>query len=306
MVFTAWIVYIALTLASPAQDSQQIQLSPFAIQALTVTLLIPYMLTWLVAVIGWYHFRKFAADTKRKNLPNQTSFLYLSRGLGLLIFDLILTPMFSAARKVWGQDSDTAAIFTIMSNYAHIVIPLLAFVYLYLGSRKLALGGHYGSGIRSRMLPALVSTGLFITLFCIAAINNTSRQVPTEPGTFATYYISDILIVLTVVIPLAITWFLGLQAALNTERYMHSLLLPEWRLAIVHFFHGLLAIISSSIILQGISAFGNEQLQQVGLGLILVVIYLFIFLQAAGYLFIRVGAKQLHNLIKTGAPDEIN
>jgi hypothetical protein len=307
LVFAAWGIYTALTLAAPPADSSdQVHLSNTAIQILKVTLLVPYMLTWLVAVTGWYHFSQFASDTKRKNIPTHNGFQYLSRGLGMLIFDLILVPMLSASRAVWGGNENIAVLLTVMSNYLHIVIPLIAFGFLYIGSRKLALGGHYATGIRSRLLPAFISTALFIGFFSIAVFNNTSRQVAAQTGQFATYYIPDFLIVLTVIIPLAITWMLGLQAALNTERYIHSLLLPEWRHAVVHFFNGLLAVISSAIILQGIAAFGSEQLQQVSLALILVVIYLFIILQAIGYLLIRLGAKQLHRLIKVGTPDETN
>jgi hypothetical protein len=133
---------------------------------------------------------------------------------------------------------------------------------------------------------------------------NTSRQVAAEAGSFASYYISDPLIVLTIIIPLAVTWFVGLQAILQIERYVHSLSQAKWRRAIVNLFHGLLAVISSSIILQAITAFGSEQLQQVSLVLIVVIIYLFIVLQAAGYLFIRASAKQLRHLLRAGVPNE--
>jgi hypothetical protein len=85
---------------------------------------------------------------------------------------------------------------------------------------------------------------------------------------------------------------------------MHSLLQAKWRRALVNLFHGLMAVISSSIILQAITAFGSEQLQQVSLILIIAIIYLFIILQAVGYLFIRASAKQLRHLLKAGVPNE--
>ncbi len=305
LVFAAWAVYILLTLAAPsAQNSQPQRFSSTAILFLRITLLAPYMLTWLVAVIGWFNFNQFAFDTQRKRAPNHAAFRLISRGLGLLIFDLIGIPMISVARSVWAENEQVAASLTIVSNYLHIVVPLIAFSFLYAGSRKLALSGRYASGLRSNMLPSLLATSLFTTLLSLAVFGNTSRQMAPEAGRFATYYVSDPLIIITIILPLAITWLLGLQAALNTERYAHSLLQPLWRRAIIHFFHGLLAIVSSSIILQAITAFGSEQLQQVNLALILAVIYLFIIIQAVGYLFIKKSAKQLSHLIKAGIPHE--
>ncbi len=307
LILVVWAVYILLTLAAPdPPPNQQVVLSAAAILILRVTLILPYMLTWLIAIIGWYHFSRFASDTKRHHTLNQQAFSMVSRGLGLLIFDLIGIPLISAARTVWANHEAAAVGLTIFSNYFHIVIPLMAFGFLFVGSRKLVQSSRYATALRSKMLPTLVATTLFTVLFTVAVFGNTTRQVASEPGTFASYYISDPLIVLTVIIPLAITWTLGLQTALNTEQYVHALAQPKWRNAITHLFHGVLAIVSSSIILQAITAFGSQQLQQVSLALLLAVIYLFIFLQAAGYFFIRVGSKQLRQLIKMGAPHEID
>lgn len=304
LVVAAWLVYILLTILAPASQNTQVQLSEMARLVLTATLLIPYMLTWLIAVVGWYHFSRFASDTERKHTRNYVGFRLISRGLGILIIDLISIPLISAARTVWATDGNAAATLTILSNYFHIIIPLAAFGCLFLGSRKLVQSSHYAVAVRSTMLPSLVATSLFTVLFTIAVFGNTSRQVATEAGRFASYYIPDLLIVLTIIVPLAATWFVGLQAVLQIERYVHSLLQAKWRRAIVNLFHGLLAVISSAIILQAITAFGSEQLQQVSLALIIVIIYLFIILQAVGYLFIRASAKQLRHLIKAGVPNE--
>lgn len=304
LVVAAWLVYILLTILAPASQNTQVQLSETARLVLTATLLIPYMLTWLIAVVGWFHFNRFASDTKRKHARNYAGFRLISQGLGILIFDLISIPLINAARKVWAADGDAAAILTTLSNYLHIIIPLAAFICLFLGSRKLIQSSHYALAVRSTMLPSLVATTLFTVLFTIAIFGNTSRQVAVEGGSFASYYISDPLIVLTIILPLAATWFIGLQSILQIERYVHSLSQVKWRHAIVHLFHGLLAVICSSIILQGITAFGSEQLQQVSLILIVVIIYLFIVLQAVGYLFIRASAKQLRHLLRAGVPNE--
>lgn len=303
LVFAAWTVYIALTLASPPSESS-LGLSPEARVILRLTLIIPYMLTWLVAVVAWYHFRKFTEAAKRKKIPSYEAFRYISAGLGLLILDLILIPIFSEARDVWGGSEDMAILLTLLSNYSHIALPLLAFGSMYIGSRKLAQSSRHYSTLRSRVLPSLLATSLFISLFSMALFNNPSRQEAIPSSVFANYYISDPIIILTIITPLFVTWLLGLQTALNTEQYVHSLLQPRWQKAIIHFFHGLLAVLGSSIILQSVTAFGSQAAQQINLALLLAVLYLFIIVQAAGYLFIRTSAKQLHRLIKAGVPHE--
>ena len=302
LVFVAWAAYILLTVARPRDDSQQeLDLNPLLIILLTVTLLGPYLLTWLVATIGWYHFSQFAQSAQKKRLQGGVAFRSISRGLGLLIFDLVAIPFFSAARNAWEDDQQLVTTLTIISNYTHIIITLLAFGFLFHGSRVLARSSNYAVGVRSHMLPAFLATALFSLLFSLAVFNNPSRRVSEESGVFATYYLSDPLILTTIIIPLAVTWFLGLQAALNTERYVHALSRPEWKQAIIRYFHGLLAIVSSAIILQGVTMVGSQQLQKINLAVTLAIVYLFIFLQAIGYLFVRSSAKQLRGLLETGA-----
>jgi hypothetical protein len=307
LVFVAWAIYIFLTLiAQPTQQSQQLNLSEATVIILRISFLVPYMLTWLIAMLGWYYFRKFARDAKRKKIPSHIGFRYIARGIGLLVFDLILIPLIGSARNTFASNEAMAVATILLSNYLHILIPLVAFVFMYIGSRKLAQTGRYAVGLRSRILPSILATLLFATLFTIAIFSNTSRQVGAGEGQFASYYVSDPMIVLTIIVPIAVTWFLGLETALNTERYVHSLRQPRWRSAIIHFFHGLLAVVCSLIILQALAAFGNQQLLQVNLALLLSVLYLFLIVQAVGYQYVKNGAKQLRSLIRAGVPHETN
>ncbi|HSW85813.1 MAG TPA: hypothetical protein VLF79_04395 [Candidatus Saccharimonadales bacterium] len=298
-VLFAWVSYIWLTAAAP-KTSSSVHLSKLVIVSLSATLFIPYLLTWLIAALGLYHFGQFYSVARQKRLANSIAFGLIMWGLSFLILDLITSPFFSAFRNFWQSNHRVVINLTIISNYAHITFTLVAFVFLYLGTRLLARSSHYATSVRSKPLPALVATVLFTLLFSIAVFSNPTRQTSLQSGQFATYYLTDLLILLTIIAPLAITWFLGLQAALNTEQYVHSLSHPMWRLAIVRFFHGLLAVLSSAIILQGITMLGSQQLQNINLVLILVIVYLFIIIQAIGYLFIKASAKQLRKLAEVG------
>jgi hypothetical protein len=298
-VLAAWVSYIWLTAAAPKQSSS-IHLNKFLIFIISVTLFVPYLLTWLIAVLGLYHFNQFYRVIRQKRLANGTAFGLISWGLGFLIFDLVTNPLFSSVRSLWPANHHTAVELTIIGNYAHILFTLVAFSLLFQGTRLLARSSHYAVGVRSRPLPALVATSLFTLLFIVAVFSNPTRQTSTQSGQFATYYLPDLLILITIIVPLAITWFLGLQAALYTEQYVHSLSHPMWRLAIVRYFHGLLAVLSSAIILQGITMLGSQQLQTINLVLIFVIVYLFIIIQATGYLYIKSSAKRLRKLVEVG------
>ncbi len=298
-VLLAWVSYLVITVAAP-KTNNSVHLSKFIIVSLSATLFIPYLLTWLIALLGLYHFGQFHRVVRRKQLANSIAFGLIKWGLVFLIIDLISSPFFSAFRNLWQANHHVVVELTIISNYVHIIFTLVAFSFLFQGTRLLARSSHYATGIRSRPLPAIIATLLFTVLFSIAVFSNPTRQTSLQSGQFATYYLPDILILVTIIIPLAITWFLGLQAALNTEQYAHSLTHPMWRLAIVRFFHGLLAVLSSAIILQGIVMLGSQQLQNINLILILLLVYLFIFIQAIGYLLIKASAKQLRRLAEVG------
>lgn len=299
LILFAWISYIVLIFAEPKSNSS-VHLSKFIIVSLSVTLYVPYLLTWLIAILGFYHFRQFYHSARHKQIANSFAFGLIMWGLGFLIIDLISSPYLSSFRNLWQSNHHAVVELTIVSNYAHIILTLAAFGCLFQGTRILAQSSRYATGLSSKPLPAILATLLFALLFSIAVFSNPTRQISTQSGQFATYYVSDFLIILTIAIPLAITWFLGLQAALNTEQYVHSLSHPMWRLAVVRFFHGLLAVLSSAIILQGITMLGSQQLQTINLALILAIVYLFIIIQAIGYLFIKASAKQLRRLVEVG------
>ena len=300
-VFAAWAAYIWLGAVAPkTNNSSSVHLSKFLVVTLSVTLFVPYFLTWLIAALGLYHFNQFYRVVRQKKLANSQAFRYISWGLGFLIFDLITNSLYSSLRNLQPTNHHRVVELTITGNYLHILLSLLAFGFLFQGARLLARSSHYAVGVRSRMLPALVATLLFTALFTIAVFSNPTRQVSTHSGQFATYYLSDLLISLTIIVPLAVTWFLGLQAALHTEQYVHSLTHPMWRLSIVRYFNGLLAVLGSAIILQGITMLGSQQLQTINVALLFVLVYLFIFAQAIGYLYIRSSAKRLRRLVEAG------
>ncbi len=302
LVLLAWVAYILLGLAAPknTNSSSHVHLSGAVTAILVATIIIPYLLTWLIGMQGWYHFNRFVHIASRKHLSSTQGFKFISRGLGFLVFDLIVIPFFSSARNIWIGNQHAVVGLTVASNYTHTVLTLAAFGFLFYGSIVLARTSDYAKSVRSRIIPTVVPTIVFSVLFSLSVFNNPSRQTSSQPGVFATYYLSDTLILLTIIIPLAITWLLGLQAALNTERYVHSILEPRWKRAIIRYFHGLLAVLSSSIILQGITMIGSDQLQKINLVLILTLLYLFIVVQIWGYILIKSSAIQLHRLIKAG------
>lgn len=303
LIVAAWLLYLVLSMSAPMTTNTSVHISRLVLVLLGATIIVPYLLTWLLAVLGWYHFNQFVRSAQLKHLHHVSAFRWVSRGLGLLIVDLIGVPILNAVRGLYPVTEITIMKpLTILSNYFHVAVPLIAFGFLFYGSRKLLRHNHYAQSIHSKVLPTFVSVLLLVVLFCLSAFTNPSRQTSSNPAVIATYYLPDVLIALTIILPLAITWALGLMTALNTERYVHSLADPRWRRAIISYFHGLLAIVSSAIILQGVTAIGNQQLQQISLVLTFAIVYLFIFIQAWGYIVIRTSARHLRQLVEAGNP----
>ncbi len=284
-----------ISVESPRTNSNPQQFSHAAIIILAVTIIIPYLAAWILSVMSWYSFNQLVRSGRQQHWAYAEGFHLIAVGIGLLVLDLIGSTLFSSARNLFINQHRPAMYMTIGGNLFHVLVPLLAFVSMYLGTKELLKHSDYANKIKNHWLPVIIPTVIFTLLFSILALDSPTRQISFDPKQLPIYYLPDVLIVLLVILPLAVTWALGLRVVLNTERYVHSLS-HENRTKVVKFFYGLLAVISSYIIVQAITALGNQRLQDLGTVFALVLLYLFIILQAAAYGFIYQAAQGLRHL----------
>jgi len=301
LVVVALGVSAVLDRLKPATNNNPQQFSAVIIAILAVTIIVPYLAAWALGVMSWFSFNQLVKSGRSAQWPYADGFRFIANGVGLLVLDLIGSPLLSSARDIFLHHHIVAMYLTIATNLFHVLVPLLAFVFMYKGTKHLlSHSNNYGAGFSDKLLPVLMPTIIFVMFFSLLVFRSPMRQISFNPNQLPSYYLPDFLILLLVVVPLAVTWALSLRVILNTERFVHSL--PhDLRPSVVRFFYGLSAVISSSIIVQALTALGTQQLQEIGLALALVVLYLFIGLQAVAYGFIYRSAQGLRKLTRRSA-----
>lgn len=292
-----WAILRSLSAERP--DTNPNNLSTLAIIVLSVTIIVPYFLTWILATLSWYRLKQLTLAGQRHKWPFTFGFQSITTGVGFLLADLIGTTLVSSIRNIFLYDYAQAMVLTIIYNLMHVVLLLLAFIYIYRGSKDLLGKSKYAKQLRSRWLPTLLPVIIFASFFSLLVFTGSMRQFTSKEGELAIYFLPDVLIFLTVVVPLAIAWLLGLRSALNLEQFTHSLPDRKGRAAVIRFYNGLLAVIGSSIILQALTALGSERLESLGLTQTLILLYLWVIVQASAYSLLSHSAKSLYKFVET-------
>jgi hypothetical protein len=287
-----WLGYVVLAYvpANYIKAAEMYQTTPMVIGLLVASLQIPILACWLLAVAGWFYFRQYV-----RSLPpsavSRPGYRLLLGALLALVLAVILPTLINTltARLVGGGPTPWR---TIMNTYITIGLPLIAFWLASLGSTRLieSVKQTARSWLRSAvvLVPIVVFGAFYITLI----FTNPSRQVSANPAIPATYYLPDILIVLTIIVPVIATWAMGLQFVLNLERYSHYVA-PGRKAAFISIYNGALAIIGSVVLQQVISSLGSTRATGLNIAVILALVYILLLIIAVGYAFIAHGAKQL-------------
>jgi hypothetical protein len=144
---------------------------------------------------------------------------------------------------------------------------------------------------RSRIIVIAILALLAIG-YAWALSQNPYRLSSPNPAQIHPYYLSDTLLLLTVLLPYLATWGLGMLAVAKLRIYHTNAPGIIYRRALSALAKGLMAVIISSIVIQLITA-TSPMLVQVGLEQILLLIYLLIIIYAVGHIWILMGARRL-------------
>lgn len=133
---------------------------------------------------------------------------------------------------------------------------------------------------------------VFALLYTWFVFQNRYRTVSDNPLIQPVYYLSDSLIATTIIVPYVVAWLLGSLAASNILSYSHHAPGSIYRLFLKRFAIGSVLVISLSAFLQVISQF-SEFWATLGLGSILILIYVILLVLLVGYGLIASGARRL-------------
>lgn len=297
IVLLAEAAYIVLTLkAPPASSPNSLGLTPLEMILVQFTIVVPYLIAWLAGTRGALGFQRCL-----ETIPEEEGgrgFGDCALGVALLVIGSLVTALLGAFRPFVAVGSAAAVGLTIANNYVYVLTNLLASLLLFRGASRLVRRSENRSYERDDLIMAVILAVVIAGLYAPLVFTNPARQASLTPGVAASYYLPDVVIALTIVVPFIAAWTLGFLTAMRIARYMPSSRDAEQKKAVRKFVNGLWVTLFSSILLQLLVSTGTDRLLSLGLGPILAVIYAFIILQIVGFALISIGSKSLCRLIE--------
>ncbi len=286
-----WAVYVILTFMAPAAASTtRYGLTLAQTNLLRFTVILPLLFIWATLLYSITRFRRYRdlLDGDKEGI----AFEKIVMGLWMLLIVAVVPSLVSSIANYWPDSAEVLKFSTIIRNYISAVFYLIGFWYLWQGSRDLYHTVASGLPSNKYRLPILIGVIILAIALVTAIANNPYRSTSTDPLVNPTYYLPDILIFLTIVIPYVLTWLFGGLTILNLLSYTRKVQGSIYRKTFSYFAYGLIITIVLLVLLQFLSQ-ANAALGHAALSVILVIIYLLFFSIAAGYLLIARGARKL-------------
>lgn len=282
-------IYIGMTLWNPIdQATRTYSLSPRAIHSLELTIILPVIAIWFIALWGSLRFRKYALSIYHS--ADGRALKEVANGLIVLISGLALTSVlqsFNQRMIGWGH----IKAWTIFGEYVAVLVALAALLLIARGAWRLGAIVQFRNFRRFNLL-ALVVLAVIAIGYVWALAHDPYRTSSPNPAKYSSFYLPDWVILLTLVLPYILVWYCGLFAAACLWIYQTYSSGIIYRKALIRASVGLLVVISASILIQLLDAISSS-LAHLGLRDVLFVLYGLIIIYAAGHVLIASGARKL-------------
>jgi hypothetical protein len=285
------VVYIgqALNSVPDARILHKYNVSLDQLHVLTLSVIIPYIIIWFIGLVGYMRLKVYV--NALGDSQDGTAFRNVALGiLGLVLWLPTSVLLAGVASGYYGHHPDSTATQIRIVNYFNVVVVLAAFYYLYIGSKQLgAVAKVKSHGLTQRQSFYFM---IFSVLYTFVALSDSVRQASHDPTVVATYYEPDWLIVLTVLIPRLIGWFIGLAAVANIILYRKKVKGAIYKLALRQLAIGLGIVVFAVVILRVLQSL-TSVLGKFNLGLLFLLVYVLLVVIGAGYVYIARGASRL-------------
>lgn len=262
---------------------------------LRFTVAVPYLLMWLAIAYAFVRLLTYSCIIEKSK--EAVAFRYFAYGTAVLLGGLIFSAIISSVNSIVSAGTYVAGVeltpfLTIIENYGNTIPYTVALGLFYFGAHKLRIDEKitFNTGTFLLMVvPLMVLAYIWLeVIFSMPA-----GEVVANAEKESIYYLRDSLLVLTIVIPSFLAWFFGIAAVANMRSYQMKIKGVIYRKALRYLVVGLAGMTLGSILLQSLQSLGAEQLVGLGLEKLLGVIYFFLLVQAVGFAFMALGAKQL-------------
>lgn len=288
-------VYVALVLATPVNQAvlDKYHLTVLSLHLLNLAIIIPVIAIWCIAFYGFVTMKIYAARIKEDE--DGQGFEQLGHGLAILGIGMVLSSLVSAATNIVTQRNiDLVPRGVIIGNYVAVVVALASYWYIFRGSVKLAkLAPPQAESELRRIFAVFYVIGGI--LFAHAAVTNPERRAPATATTHGLYYLPDPLIIMSVVVPLLVAWYIGLLGVRNILHYRREVTGVIYRTQLKQLAQGLSTIITVSVGVQILTLF-SKSTADLSLNALLLIIFVLLAVIAAGFILVALGAKKLAQL----------
>ncbi len=266
------------------------QLSYAAAQILRLSIAVPVIASWFMALYGSLKIERYA------QLMRKTSEALVWRRIAQGFLWLALSLPLSAVTANWlsslaVQAPELKPVTVILQNYTSLVLTLIAIGLIHLGLQRL-----FKSTVVQRrlwhatplyMLAFFVISAIFIAL----TLSNPNRQFANSNGQVA-YYLSDFWLVLTIVIPYVYIWYAGIRSIEYLHAYRTFVKGAIYKNSVKYLISGMSLVLASLLSLRLLISM-STMLNSATLKIILLLIYCLVFIIGIGHFLLAVGAQKL-------------
>lgn len=287
--FTALYMLLTIILPSDPATLQRYDMTHERAQLLKLAISIPLTLIWLAAFHGITKLQEYTDSiNESKEGP---WFSWLSRGLSVLVLGLpIVAAMGSYISYIRYTNPDLLPGFTILRNYISLLFAMVAFLMIAKGAEGLM------RTLKSKDIKASPRLGLIgaITLSSLYTwpLASQPHGANDETGSF---FLPNVLILFTLVIPYVFVWCKGLIAAYHIYVYKNRVKGRIYKKGLSSLAQGITAIIVLSLFLQFLTTV-SPRLRFLSLKPVILLIYTIIALTAVGYGLIAKGSRKLKQI----------
>lgn len=282
------LVYVAAELSTPidAGTLSRYNLSEAKARGLTIGLIVPVVLIWSLAFYGFSKVRGYAQRLGTHKDGN--GFLLISQGLMWLAISMALRSALSSGFDYVTIDyPQLEAAANIITNYLNVGLAVLSYYLISKGAFELTGMVKLKSSL-TRQHYWVVLSALLSSLFTFLVMN---RPI----GEQRVYYLPNMVIILTIVVPYIYAWYRGFVGAYHLAQYRRRVKGMLYKKALDLVTGGVLITILGSILLQFLLAI-SANLTSLNLTPLLLFIYVLVLIMGGSFFLIALGARNLQKI----------